>query len=233
MIKILALSSFFFMGVLTASNAQPAWSRGIQIIQVNHGDCMQRAESALQAEGYYIQNRGGDFVAGQKGIHSAVITCNATSDGRSYVNIFVASTSNDPGVPGNERVRLQARIDNSSPVSKTIQGNWSTQPNGLGGKVGQRFTIYIPPGGTASGRIWGSDIYTDDSSIGTCAVHAGLITFQNGGTVTIEIRQGLSSYQSTTRNGITSNAYGSWGRKFCFCTIVQFYFTCLIQIVIL
>ena len=64
--------------------------------------------------------------------------------------------------------------------------------------------------------MWGTDVYTDDSSICTAAVSAGLITFQAGGSVTIEIRQGQSSYAGSTRNGVTSKGYGSWNGSFVF-----------------
>ena len=210
---------FLLLIIISSSiKAQPAWSRGIQILPVNHDEGMRRANRALQAEGYSIQNYGGDYTAGQKGIHTAIIACNATSDGRAYINIFVASTSNDGNVPGAERVRLQAQMDATGPniPSAGIQANWATQADPHRGKNGQRFTYYLPPGGSASGRLWGTDVYTDDSSIGTAAVHAGLISFQNGGTVTIEIRQGQSSFSATTRNGVTSNAYGSWPGSFVF-----------------
>ena len=104
------------------------------------------------------------------------------------------------------------------PNSNAIKGTWGTQANenDYRGKVGQRFTFYFPPGGTISGRIWGTDLYTDDSSIATAAVHAGLITAQNGGTVTIEIRPGAASYTGSARNGVTSNNYGGWSGSFSF-----------------
>jgi hypothetical protein len=209
------------------ANAQPAWSRGIQTLTVTHEEGMKRAERALLAEGYTIQNRGGDFFGALKGIHTAIIACNTTSDGKAYINIVIASTSNDGNVPGQERVNLQKRMDIPSSTStpplppnnpnpNAVQGNWGTQANGLGGKPGDRFTIYFPPNGTLSGRIWGTGIYTDDGSIATAAVHAGLSTVQNGGTVTIELRPGQPSYTGTVKNGVTSNNYGAFSGSFVF-----------------
>lgn len=93
--------------------------------------------------------------------------------------------------------------------------DWSKQADSLRGRNGQRFTYYCPPG-TVSSRLWGVDLYTDDSSICTAAVHAGLITAQSGGTVTIEIRAGANTYQGTTRNGVKSSRYGSWHGSFVF-----------------
>ncbi len=198
--------------------AQPAFSRGIQIISAGHDECMRRASNALLAEGYVNLSSGGDYYAGFKGINTAVITCNATADGRTYVNIFVASQTNDSGLPGGERVRLQGRMDNSTSIitPSAIQADWNTQADTYRGKNGERHTYYLPPGGKASGRLWGTDVYTDDSSIGTAAVHAGLINFQNGGTVTIEIRTGQPTYQGSSRNGVSSNSYGYWYGSFLF-----------------
>ena len=221
---LLLLTRFFFLLLLITSagvaTAQPAFSRGIQILSASHDECMRRARNALITEGYVNMSNGGDYYAGFKSIHTAVITCNGTSDGRTYVNVFVASQTNDSGLPGGERVRLQGRMDNSTssvtPPSNYVQADWNTQADTYRGKNGQRYTYNIPPAGKASGRLWGTDVYTDDSSVGTAAVHAGLISFQNGGTVTIEIRAGQSGYQGSTRNGLTSNGYGYWHGSFVF-----------------
>ena len=92
---------------------------------------------------------------------------------------------------------------------------WNTTVLTLNGKVGQALTFACPPGGKEH-SVWGSDIYTADSSICTAAVHAGLITFEQGGTVTLEVRPGRSVYGSTNRNGIATGAYGSYSSSFVF-----------------
>lgn len=90
---------------------------------------------------------------------------------------------------------------------------WDTSAATFKGEKGQTYTFRCPAEGTAQ-TIYGSDIYTDDSSICTAAVHVGLITLERGGTVTIEIRHGRSTYGSTTRHGIKSNNWGEYGRSF-------------------
>ena len=62
--------------------------------------------------------------------------------------------------------------------------------------------------------LWGDGTYTDDSSVCTAGVHAGTISLAAGGTVTIQMVAGLSSYTSAARNGITSRPYGAWGGAF-------------------
>jgi hypothetical protein len=61
-------------------------------------------------------------------------------------------------------------------------------------------------------------MYTDDSSIATAAVHAGLITVRDGGVVTIEIRQGAGEYEGSVSNGITSKTWGPFPGSFVFIT---------------
>ncbi|XP_078499425.1 uncharacterized protein LOC144754936 [Lissotriton helveticus] len=63
--------------------------------------------------------------------------------------------------------------------------------------------------------VWGTDIYTDDSSICRAAINAGKLT-NAGGPVTVEKSLGQSSYQQSTRNGITTRSYGAWPRSFIF-----------------
>jgi hypothetical protein len=67
------------------------------------------------------------------------------------------------------------------------------------------------PGG--GGSLWGTDVYTDDSSMCEAGVHAGRIN-SAGGPVIIEIRRGFPSYAGSTRNGTTSSDYGSWDGSF-------------------
>jgi hypothetical protein len=61
---------------------------------------------------------------------------------------------------------------------------------------------------TTGGSVWGSETYTDDSSVCRAAVHAGVIG-SAGGDVTVTKTKGCSSYESTTKNGVTTSAWGS------------------------
>jgi hypothetical protein len=94
---------------------------------------------------------------------------------------------------------------------------WEANATSLNGKEGETMTLLCSPNGTPH-TVWGSDIYTSDSSICTAAVHSGLITLQQGGTVTIEMRAGRKLYGASERNGVTSSEYGSWDRSFVFKT---------------
>jgi hypothetical protein len=114
----------------------------------------------------------------------------------------------------------EAAISGESPAQSPAAGDgtataWTTTVWTLNGKLGQTLTFACPPGGKEH-SVWGSDIYTADSSICSAAVHAGLITFEQGGTVTLEVRPGRSVYGSTNRNGIATGAYGSYSSSFVF-----------------
>jgi hypothetical protein len=99
-------------------------------------------------------------------------------------------------------------------ASQQPGGNdWRATAVPFRGQTGARIVFTCPKYGTP-GSIWGTDIYTDDSSVCTAAVHAGRITLAGGGSVTIEIRPGQSSYAGSTRNRITSSSYPSWPWSF-------------------
>jgi hypothetical protein len=65
----------------------------------------------------------------------------------------------------------------------------------------------------ASGTVWGSGVYTDDSSICRAARHAGIIP-ASGGAVRVDILPGQSAYTGSQANGVTTTPYGSWARSF-------------------
>jgi hypothetical protein len=85
------------------------------------------------------------------------------------------------------------------------------------GRDGERFTYECPPGGEV-GAVWGTGTYTDDSSVCTAAVHAGLITLADGGAVTIEIGGAQGSFPGSEANGISSADWGYWEGSYRFVT---------------
>jgi hypothetical protein len=78
--------------------------------------------------------------------------------------------------------------------------------------VGDVYTVEVD--GASEGSLWGTDVYTDDSSIALAAVHAGLLAPGERGTLRVTVREGLPAYQGSTRNGITSRPYAQWGGSF-------------------
>jgi len=70
--------------------------------------------------------------------------------------------------------------------------------------------------GRTTGKLWGSDMYTDDSDLETAAVHSGFVQPDETTTVTVKVLPGQKSYPSTSRHGITSTSYGSWDGSYSF-----------------
>ena len=65
------------------------------------------------------------------------------------------------------------------------------------------------------GPVWGSGVYTRDSSICRAAVHAGAASPQ-GGKVTVRPAEGCPKYLASTRNGITTARWGPYAGSFYF-----------------
>lgn len=84
----------------------------------------------------------------------------------------------------------------------------------VSGAPGTTLTVTCP-GGCAEYAVWGTGIYSDDSSVCASAIHAGALG-AGGGTTTITIAAGQDAYVGTTANGVTSLNWGSWGRSFVF-----------------
>lgn len=99
-------------------------------------------------------------------------------------------------------------------------GPWAANARSRRGQIGQSFTQDCPPNG-APGTVWGSDVYTDDSSVCTAAVHAGVITLAQGGSVTAYIHPGRSLYPGVARNGVTTRTYASYPGSFAFTPRVE------------
>ena len=74
--------------------------------------------------------------------------------------------------------------------------------------------VYVQVTGSTSGSVWGSDIYTLDSNLSTAAVHAGVLSNGQRGIVKVTILPGQSSYTASTRNGVTTRNYGSYGMSY-------------------
>lgn len=92
---------------------------------------------------------------------------------------------------------------------------WSVNAVEHRAEVGEEFTYECPPADESRlDTVWGTDVYTDDSSVCTAGVHAGAITVEDGGDVTIEIAPGEESYDASEQNGIESSSYGPWGGSF-------------------
>jgi LCCL domain len=85
---------------------------------------------------------------------------------------------------------------------------WTASATRFRGHTGVRYRYICPGNNAGTGAVYGANTYTDDSSVCTAAVLAGLITRADGGRVTITIAPGQSSYTSATNNGIQAQRFG-------------------------
>ena len=190
---------------------------------LTYAQCIGRGGPALDAEGLTDNERQGRGWYGtdlEANGFTAVIICYGLARG-THVTITVTSQVGRFPALRELRQRLHDRIFRPgaqpppSPPSTQADG-WAGGAQTHRGKNGQRFTYTCPPRAQATGDAWGTDLYTDDSTICFAAVHAGAVSLDRGGNVTIEIRPAEQSYAGTTRNGLTSKAFGPWVGSFVF-----------------
>ncbi len=74
--------------------------------------------------------------------------------------------------------------------------------------IGKKFAFRVT--GVVGNGLYGTEVYTSDSLLANAAVHWGVIKAGQTGIVKVEIVVPPPGYTSTTRNGITSNAYGAY-----------------------
>jgi hypothetical protein len=77
-------------------------------------------------------------------------------------------------------------------------------------------TIYFEVTGDTSGSLWGTDVYTTDSSLAAAAVHAGKVQPEETKVVKVTIVSPPPSFEGSTRHDVTSESYGSYPGAFRF-----------------
>ncbi len=80
---------------------------------------------------------------------------------------------------------------------------------GQNGKV-----FYFEVTGAQIGAVWGTDVYTDDSSLAAAAVHAGVLKVGHKAVVKVTILPGEQKYRGSMRNGITTNDFAAFQGSF-------------------
>jgi len=98
------------------------------------------------------------------------------------------------------------------PASSRI--DWQRTPRKLRGKNGTTHSFICEPRTAATSSVWGSGLYTDDSSICGAAAHAGVISARRGGAVDVVIHPGANSYRGSMQNGVETRAWRSWKGSF-------------------
>lgn len=68
---------------------------------------------------------------------------------------------------------------------------------------------------SSSGNVWGTTVYTADSSVCRAARHAGAIGAA-GGEVEVKSAAGCASYAGSFANGVETHSWGAYGQSFYF-----------------
>jgi hypothetical protein len=68
---------------------------------------------------------------------------------------------------------------------------------------------------TEEGNVWGSGVYTGDSSICRAAKHAGYWRF-DGDEVRVFLREGQDRYENSEAHGVQTQSFGAFEASFTF-----------------
>ena len=88
--------------------------------------------------------------------------------------------------------------------------NWYTSFARVPDDFHAPITVVCPPKGNADSGAWGTDVYTAGSSICLSAVHAGVITLEAGGRVTVTLLPKQETFVGSLRNGVTTRSWTNW-----------------------
>jgi hypothetical protein len=219
----LAAAALWFVAAAPASaNPYMSWGQWTSDPGVPFSQCSDRAGQALGSAGL-TSTPYGRFFYGANDVFSVSLICYDLGN-RFIVTIIVTQDrGTQPSMTTDQvRDRIQSVIFGAGgsapppPTGASPGGSgWDATAVPFRGRNGEHFIFTCEPNGHIT-SLWGTDIYTDDSRVCSAAVHSGLINTTYGGTVTIEMRPGQDSYVGTTRYGVTSSSYGSWGSSYVF-----------------
>jgi hypothetical protein len=140
-----------------------------------------------------------------------------------------ATAPADAGAPRDASVTTDARVDAGAPVVDAAVA-WEAGPLADAGTIawnvsasqadppGTRLAFFCAanPSQTGTSSVWGTDVYSYDSSICKAGVHAGKITYATGGAVRIEMRPDAASFTGSLRNGVTTESWAFASKSFVF-----------------
>lgn len=198
--------------IVSPAFAAPAMWTSVVGLRISFDDCKERVHEALEDEDYgNFRDFGNGYVAFTDTV-AASVGC-IRGDGETVLSVVVSGSGDVKARM--ERLVALVRGGRDERTSEGQAVTWGTNAASFRGQTGRRVALTCPANG-GLGSVWGTDLYTDDSSVCSAAVHAGLISRARGGLVTIEIRGPQSGYRGTLRHGVTSANYGAWEGSFTF-----------------
>jgi hypothetical protein len=83
----------------------------------------------------------------------------------------------------------------------------------LEARIGESF--YFQVSADEYGPLWGTDVYTSDSSLGRACVHAGIMAAGESDIVKVTMVKPPAVFSGSTRNGVTSSPWTTrWSGAF-------------------
>jgi len=104
----------------------------------------------------------------------------------------------------------------AEPTGPVVEAGCSYDARQLEGKDGTAFRVSCPAS-CDTGSVYGTGIYTADTSVCRAGIHAGAIPVE-GGTLTLVLQPGRPAYRGSEQNGIKSRDYGKYTRSFAIVT---------------
>jgi hypothetical protein len=127
-----------------------------------------------------------------------------------------AAAASAAAAPAAEVASAAATVAVAEPTGPVIEAGCSYDGRQLEGNDGTAYRVSCPPS-CNQGSVYGTGVYTADTSICRAGIHAGAIPAE-GGTVTVLLQPGRPAYRGSEQNGIKSRDYGKYSRSFAIVT---------------
>jgi hypothetical protein len=73
---------------------------------------------------------------------------------------------------------------------------------------------YFRVRGEVEGQVWGTDVYTGDSTLAVAAVHAGLVKPGDSAVVKVSVVAPPANFQGSIRNNVKTHDFGRYGTAY-------------------
>ncbi|MEO1292557.1 MAG: LCCL domain-containing protein [Pseudomonadota bacterium] len=178
-------------------------------------DCLilvvQQCESAEEPKEDRVQSGGGAVEACPREIETRLWDAIKDSDDETLIRHFLDTCTESP-LAAVATAKL-ASLESAAAAAEPAPAALPVCPPNFENRSG---TLRCQCAADSfAGTVWGSGLYTTDSSICRAALHAGAVGSQ-GGAVDVVSAPGQPSYSGTNRNGVTTQNWGAYRASFLF-----------------
>jgi hypothetical protein len=143
-----------------------------------------------------------------------------TSKSQMGGKIDLESLKVDTGPFGQQQLKLlMLRRVSAGPIDDEQVANVLPDPGSLTAyqaQVGKTYYFRVSGAGNRNGFVWGTDVYTLDSTLSMAAMHAGLLQPGQTKVIGVTILGPQNAFAGSTRNGITSSNWSAYPGGFRF-----------------